>query len=490
VTFLGAGPGEPGLLTVRGRDALEEADVVVADADVPPALVEQARAGVERILVPPERPGSLEPVHVLLAAQVARGRRVVRVAAGDGASLHGELAALAATGVPVDVIPGLPRAQAGAWLAGIPCDAAAAWLAPRGLEVGRPHPLAATGLVLVTGGEDQLATAVAALLRGGWMPSAPAAIIGDPGASRQRVCVGALRGVIAEARAAGVGFPALLAAGEAVGRRVAWLERRPLHGRRVLVTRPRSQAGRLATLLEAYGAEVVAVPAIRLEPPEDWGPLDAAIADLDRFRWIAFTSVNGVSAFRDRLLQARRDMRHLARVRVAAIGPETAEALRRTGIEPDLVPSEYRAEGLVEALKTRVARGDTLLLVRAAEARDVVPRELAARGVHVAVVPAYRTVLAKEGAERVIALLATGALDVVTFTSSSTVRGFVGLVAPHDPRQLLRTVTVAAIGPITSGTLEEHGLRAHVVPRDYTVPALADAIAGHFAGAPPAAGRG
>ena len=209
-----------------------------------------------------------------------------------------------------------------------------------------------------------------------------------------------------------------------------WLGRRPLSGRRVLVTRPRAQAARLTGLLEAYGAEAVTLPTIRIGPPEDWAPLDEAIRSLADFRWVIFTSVNGVAAFRERLGRAGLDARSLAGRRVAAIGPETAEALRRGGIEPDLVPAEYRAEGLVDALGTRLDRGDAVLLVRAAEARDVLPRELEARGVRVTIAPAYRTVFAGEGAGDVLGLLESRRIDAVTFTSSSTVRGFIALLAP------------------------------------------------------------
>jgi uroporphyrinogen III methyltransferase / synthase len=265
---------------------------------------------------------------------------------------------------------------------------------------------------------------------------------------------------------------------------------RPLHGRRVLVTRPRAQAARLAELLESYGAEAITLPAIEILPPEDWAPLDEAIRSLSRFKWIVLTSANGVAAFRDRLARAGLYARRLAGIHVAVIGPETAEALRRAGLEPDLVPTEYRAEGLVDALRARVGPGDAVLLVRAAEARDVLPRSLEARGVEVTVAPAYRTGLAREGAGSVRALLESRGIDAVTFTSSSTVRGFVALLAPSDVHRLLEGVVVAAIGPITADTAAEHGLRVSIMPHEYTVPALAHAIAGHFETSPPAAVRG
>jgi uroporphyrinogen III methyltransferase/synthase len=278
--------------------------------------------------------------------------------------------------------------------------------------------------------------------------------------------------------------------GVAAGAAQAWLARRPLHGRRVLVTRPRAQAGRLVELLEAYGAEALALPTIEIAPPADWSPLDAAIRSLPGFRWVVFTSVNGVAAFRERLARAGLDARSLAGCLVAAIGPETAEAVRRSGIEPDLVPAEYRAEGLIEALAPRLDPGDAVLLVRATEAREALPRELGARGIRVTVAPAYRTVLARDGAADVVPMLESRRVDAVTFTSSSTVRGFLALLAPADARRLLEGVVVAAIGPITAETAAEHGLHVSVMPHEYTVPALADAIAGHFETSPPAALRG
>jgi uroporphyrinogen-III synthase len=384
VTFVGTGPGEPGLLAVRAQQAIGMAQVVVADEDVASAVIAEAPEGAERVRVTGDGRGVLRgAVAALLRAQAAAGRRVVRLVAGDGEAFHREAVALDAWGVGFEVVPGV---------------------APRAVET--------------------------------------------------------------------------------------WLARRPLHGRRVLVTRPREQAGRLVGLLEAYGAETVTLPAIEIAPPEDWARLDEALRGLAGFQWVVFTSVNGVAAFRGRLARAGLDARGLAGRLVAAIGPETAEALRRGGIEPDLVPAEYRAEGLLAGIRGRLARGDAVLLVRAAEARDVLPRELEALGVRVTVAPAYRTTLARRGAAEVLALLESHKLDVVTFTSSSTVRGFLALLAPADARRLLEGVIVAAIGPITAETAAQHGLHVSIMPHEYTVPALADAIAGHFETSPPAALRG
>ncbi|MBI2467561.1 MAG: uroporphyrinogen-III synthase [Candidatus Rokubacteria bacterium] len=268
---------------------------------------------------------------------------------------------------------------------------------------------------------------------------------------------------------------------DAAGARSVLAAERPLAGRRVVVTRPRAQAARFAALLEAYGAEVVALPTIRLEPPEDWRPLDEALARLSDFDWVVFTSANGVAAFRRRLARAGRDRTALGRARVAAIGPETAQALRTAGIEAEVVPPEYRAEGLAEALRPRVGPGAAVLVVRAAEAREVLPEALERLGARVTVAPAYRTVLVREGAEEVLGLLEARRVDVVTFTSSSTVRGFMTLAGSEELRRLLTGVALAAIGPITAATLAEYGFQAAIVPGEYTIPALAAAIAAYFA---------
>ena len=255
---------------------------------------------------------------------------------------------------------------------------------------------------------------------------------------------------------------------------------RPLAGRRIVITRAREQASRFRHLLEEAGGEVLEIPTIRIEPPESWGPLDGAIARLETFQWIAFTSVNGVEAFRRRLSESGTAVGVLRRFRVAAIGPATAAALAEWGVAPEVVPEEYRAEGLVERLKGLIRPGERVLLPRAAETREVLVKELERLGARVTEVPAYRTLPATEGAGALRSALAAGAVDAVTFTSSSTVRHFVTLCGPQDARALLRGVAVACIGPITADTAAEFGLQTAIMPSEYTIPALAHAIVEYF----------
>ena len=257
---------------------------------------------------------------------------------------------------------------------------------------------------------------------------------------------------------------------------------RPLTGKAVVVTRPRAQAQAFASLLEAAGARVLLMPTIVIEPPVSWAPLDRALERLGDYRWAVFTSVNGVEMTRRRLEEKGRGADALRGRRLAAIGPATAEALRAIGLEPEVVPEEYVAEALAERLRVLIGAGDRVLLARAAETRDVLVTLLEAAGATVDEVPAYQTRPERAGGlAELRGALRAGAVDVVTFTSSSTVRHFAALFPGEDLPGLLRGVRVACIGPVTRATAEALGLEARIVPGEYTIPALARAIADHYA---------
>ena len=254
----------------------------------------------------------------------------------------------------------------------------------------------------------------------------------------------------------------------------------PLAGRVVVITRAQGQAARFAALLEQAGARVIVAPTIVIDPPDSWRPVDAALARSTDYRWVIFTSVNGVEMVRQRLEQAGRGRETLTACRLAAIGPATAEALRAWGLPPEVVPAEYIAENLAARLKTFVDPNDRVLLLRAAEARDVLVRELEAVGARVDEIAVYRTRAATERAGELNDALRRRAVDVVTFTSSSTVRNFASQFASDELRSLMEGVTVACIGPITRATASAVGLKTHVMPAEYTIPALAGAIAAYF----------
>lgn len=264
---------------------------------------------------------------------------------------------------------------------------------------------------------------------------------------------------------------------------------RPLDGRTIVVTRAAAQAQRFTQLLEAAGARVLEAPAIVIGPPASWEPLDTALDALATFTWVIFTSVNGV-AMVDRRLSARGlAWSALAGRRVAAIGPATADALAEHGVRADLVPDEYRAEGLLERLRGVVTPADRVLLPRAAETRDVLVTGLRRLGAQVSEVPAYATRRTEAGTTRLREALASGTIDAVTFTSSSTARNFAELFSEDERRDWLGRVTVASIGPITAATAADYGLTTDVMPGEYTIPALARALTDHFARVPRGGGR-
>jgi uroporphyrinogen III methyltransferase/synthase len=262
-------------------------------------------------------------------------------------------------------------------------------------------------------------------------------------------------------------------------------EMRPLQGRTIVITRAAAQAQRFVDLLEAEGARVLAAPTIAIEPPPSWEPLDTALEAIDSFAWVVFTSVNGVTMV-DRRLTARRLpwATTIGRRRVAAIGPATSEALAEHGVRADVVPGEYRAEGLVARLRHEVRSGDKVLLPRAAQTRDILVTELRKAGADVVDIPVYVTRRVERDAGRLRDALASGAVHAVTFTSSSTARNFAELFSDDERRALLSGVTVASIGPITAATAAEYGLTTDVMPGEYTIPALTRALVDYYRAQP------
>jgi uroporphyrinogen III methyltransferase / synthase len=263
---------------------------------------------------------------------------------------------------------------------------------------------------------------------------------------------------------------------------------RALEGRNVVVTRAAAQAQRFIDLLETAGARVLAAPAIVIAPPPSWEPLDTALQALSTFTWVVFTSVNGVAMVDRRLVPCGLTWAAIGARRVAAIGPATADALAEHGVRADLVPREYRAEGLLERMRGLLTPADRVLLPRAAQTRDVLVVGLRQLGTHVTEVPAYVTRRGEAGTSRLRDALAAGTIDAVTFTSSSTVRNFAELFSEDERRRWLNRPTIASIGPITAATAAEYGMTTHVMPSEYTIPALARALVEHFARIPPSRG--
>jgi uroporphyrinogen III methyltransferase/synthase len=496
VYLIGAGPGDPGLFTLKGKRCLEEADVVAYDALANPRLLAFAKPDAELIYVG-KRGGahalSQEEIGALLVERARAEKIVARLKGGDPFVFGrgGEEAEeLAAAGVPFEVVPGVTSAVAAPAYAGIPLThrdftSTVAFVTghedPTKADSGIAWDKIATGVgtLVFFMGVGQLPEIVRKLVEHGRAPETPAAVIRWGTRADQEVVTGTLHTLVE--RSQGMNPPALIVVGEVVALRekLRWVERKPLFGRRILITRAREQASAFAQTLEAAGAEVVEFPTIRIVPPDSWEPLDAAIRRLREYRLAIFTSANGVRFFWDRLTAGAKDARDFHGITVCAIGPATAAALLERGLRADLVPGEFTAEALVEALGSEPIRDARILLARAAEAREVIPEELSRRGAVVDVVPAYRTVKNTSDADRLRAMLREGKIHAVTFTSSSTVTHFLDLVG-EEAQALLQGVVVASIGPITAETASRYGIVSRIVPETYTIPALADALIRHF----------
>ncbi|MCE2542138.1 MAG: uroporphyrinogen-III synthase [Acidobacteria bacterium] len=498
VYLIGAGPGEPALISVRGLRHLGGADIVVHDRLVHARQLRAVRPDAQRVDAATvlERSPGPHAVARLLAEKAAAGQTVARLIHGDpfehGA---GEAAALRARGVPFEVVPGIPQAIGDCGFAGIPLghpDAGDAVLfvnARTGRLPDTDRAYAASPRVTVVAQADAagLRSIMDDLLAAGRAAGDPAALIIDGTLPTQRTIDGRLGDVSRTTpdvlpRGSGV-----LVVGQVVELRqqLRWFDNRPLSGRRVLVTRAREQSAELVDRLVDLGAEPVEAPTIRIAPPDDYGPLDAACADAESFDWIVFTSVNGVDAFLERLLAGPRDIRALGGVRLCAIGPATAGRLRRHGLKVDVMPAEHRAEAVFDALR-RAGRlaGARVLLARADIARAMLADALRAAGAEVTEATAYRTVRADgwSGPE-LHSLLREQPVDVVTFTSASTARNFAEILGAETAAELLAATPVASIGPVTAAAAAELGIETRIMPAAYTIPALVEAIADHFAGA-------
>ena len=513
VYLIGAGPGDPGLLTVKGREALERCDVVVYDRLAHPSLLDYAPASAERVFAGKAR-GQQEltqdGINALLVERARAGLCVARLKGGDPFVFGrgGEEAlALARCGIPFEVVPGVSSAIAAPAYAGIPVT----------------HRGIATGFTVVSGSEDpskpessvrweELARSLAAhggtlmtlmgwtsiekildaLQRAGLSADTPVALVQWGTWNRQRTVTGTLATAAGKGRAAGLAAPVVAVIGEVVKLRdeLAWFDNRPLFGKRVLVTRSRTQASRMCELLEDAGAVAVELPAIAIAPPEDFAPLDAAVSRLSSYGWVIFASVNAVDAVFERLDVQGLDARAFGTARVGAIGPATAAALGQRGIQPDFTPSRSVSSAALEELADYEWASVSVLLPAADIGRDELAEELSQLGAKIERVTAYRTVTPPDAEQRARDAFAEG-IDIVTFTSSSTVRNLLSLL--DTPSSLseggntrggtLSGSLIACIGPVTSATARELGLRVDIEADEHTVDGLAAALSQHFSGA-------
>jgi uroporphyrinogen III methyltransferase/synthase len=502
VYLIGAGPGDPGLITVRGMQYLASADVVLYDHLVPARLLRFARPDAEQIDVGTAAPQPLEQEAIcyLLAEKAREGKSVARLKWGDPFVFDrggNEALFLHEQGVRFEVVPGIPAGVAVPGYAGIPITypgggdtvtfvrgheddgktrASIDWTSLARLD----------GTIVCYAGPQQLPQMLSALIAHGRSPEDAAAIVYDGTLPTQSTLAGTLQELVDAVERAGDRRPAILVVGRVAALRehLRWFDTRPLFGKRILVTRPKEQGMDLVERLEAMGAEAIEAPMIRVLPPEDFGPLDEACERAGSFDWIVFASANAVDAFMDRLLGGPRDLRALGGVKLCGVGPATADRLAHHGLKVDLTPTEYRAEAVLRALTEGAqVRGLKILLPHADIGRELIADELRRQGADVTDVVAYRTVAIeadRDGEPDVYRMLLERSIDVVTFTSASAVRSFVRVLGAEPAADLLGSTIVACIGPVTAEAATQSNIKTTIQPATYTVPALVDAIAKYF----------
>ena len=502
VFIVGAGPGDPGLISVRGLRRLETADVVVYDHQVHARLLRSARAEAEKIDVGPAapRPMDQDAISLLLVEKAREGKSVVRLKWGDPFVFDSggkEALFLHEQQIPFEVVPGIPATIGVPAYAGIPITYPGAGdtvTLVRGHEAETdeaPHVdwerlAGVDGTLLCYAGARQVQAIVNALLANGRSPDESAALIYGGTSAAQETIVDRLGAIAGRSR---VSEPAMLVIGKVVGLRehLRWFDARPLSGKRIVVTRSREQAGELVELLEAYGAEAIQAPTIRIAAPEDVEALDRACREAGEYAWIVFTSANAVDSFIERLL-SNGDIRDLKGVRLCAIGPSTAERLSRSGLRVDLTPAEARSEAVIDALRgSGPLKGLRFLLPRADIAREVLADQLREAGAEVSEVVAYRTLLAagdRDADHDIYRMLLDRQIDAVTFTSASTVKNFARIFGEEQAADLLRTTVVASIGPVTAEAAQQLGITTTVMPERYTIADLVGALAEHFSAQP------
>jgi uroporphyrinogen III methyltransferase/synthase len=509
VYLVGGGPGDPGLITVRGAELLASADVVLHDELVHPALLDRVREGAEVRYVgkrggdPDAKQASQAAIDAELVALAREGKRVVRLKGGDP-FLFGrgseEAETLAAAGVPFEIVPGVPSPLGATAYAGISVThrdlaSSVSFISATtraGTELDWSEFAGVRGTLCVLMGMRRLEEVCERLVRDARRdPATPAAVIQWGTRPEQRVVEGRLDAVAALVRAGGLGSPAIVVVGPVVSlrRTLRWFDTRPLFGKRVLVTRPAGQAGATSEMLRRRGAEPIALPAIAIGPPPDPARVAQAARDLGGYDVVAFTSENGVTWFFRALDVEGRDARAFGRARVAAVGPGTAAALLPRGVRADIVPTEFVGEALAAAIladpevASRLAQGRARVLVpRALVGREVLGERLRGAGCEVDVVPVYETRPAPlERRDELVRRLEARALDVVLLTSSSTADSVCDLLGARAP-ELLRGVVVASIGPVTSATATRRGLVVGVTAAISTSAGLVAALERHFGG--------
>ncbi len=501
VYLIGAGPGDPGLLTIKAKECIETADVVVYDYLASPFLLNYARSDAQIIYVGKkggDHTLSQDKINLLLVDKAKQGFDVARLKGGDPFVFGrgGEEAQmLLSHGVSYEVIPGVTSAIAAPAYAGIPIThrdhtSFVSFITghedPTKKDTSMQWDVFAKSnatLVFLMGVKN-LENIVKNLIKHGKPSDTPIALVRWGTTARQETVTGTLETIVERVKQAKLKSPAIIVIGHVVSLReeLAWFDKKPLFGQRIVITRARAQASDLLSKLSKLGAQCIEIPTIQIVSPEDTAPLKKSIKNIKDYDWLVFTSVNGVKFFFDTLFDMGRDVRVLGHLKFACIGPVTKERLKNYGIISDILPKTYRAESVIEAFSTVEIKDKKVLLPRAKQARTILPEELTKMGAKVDDVTAYETRLNADGKENLISLLENNEIDAITFTSSSTVSNFMSLLESKDAKKLLKNVVTASIGPITSDTARSLDIEPDIEAKEYTIQGLVNSLLAYYEG--------
>ena len=497
VYLIGAGPGDPGLITVKGLACIKKADVLVYDRLSSPRLLSHAKQECELIYVgkkPDRHTLRQEEINQLLVDKALEGKVVTRLKGGDPCifgRVGEEAELLVDNGIEFEIVPGITSGIAVPAYAGIPVthrDYNSSFAIVTGHEdpektessIDWSKLATATGTIAFYMGISNLDFIVENLIRHGRSSTTPVALIRWGTRPEQWTLTGTLETIVELVKQHQFTSPAIILVGEVVNLRekLNWYEKKPLFGKRILVTRARSQASELSEMIEELGGEPYEFPTIRIEPPADTKPIEAALANLSSYDWVIFTSPNGVNYFMNYLKQFRVDIRAFGKARIACVGPKTAEILEGYGLIVDVLPAQFIAEGLLEAIEDQLQPGQKVLLPRADIARKMLPVELHKRGLEVTEIDTYETKMDASYVDEVIELFKEKSIQMITFTSSSTASNFYEALknAGEDVLSLVAGVEIVSIGAMTSQTCRQLGLHVSREAHEATLQGLVNAV--------------
>ncbi len=499
VYLVGAGPGDPGLITIKGKECIAAADVIIYDHLASPRLLDHAKK-TAKILYVGKKEGhhilAQEKINALIVEEAKKENIVVRLKGGDP-FIFGrggeEAEVLVEAGIPFEIVSGVSSAIAAPAYAGIPLTHRK-FTATLAFVTGHETPdkeksninwdalAKGIGTIVFLMGVKNLPRIVKKLIDHGKPQETPVALVRWGTTANQITVTGTLNTIVGKVNTVGLKPPAVIVVGDVITLRdsIKWFENRPLMGKKIVVTRAREQASDLVRSLSEHGADCLEYPMIKIVPSDDFSPLDRAIENIASYNYLVFTSVNGIDFFFERLFEKGKDARCLGNVRTATVGSATSERLKSFGVNSDIIPESYRAESVIEAFRKERIDGKTILLPKARDARPVLPVELTRMGAKVDEVIAYYASPVSDNAYELLENLENRSIDLITFTSSSTVKNFKSLLPKEKFEELTKDVAIASIGPVTTDTAKKLGFNVKITAEEYTVPGLCEAILNFF----------